>query len=205
MRIEYLYRYPVKGLTAEALEAAEVKEGGCIPWDRAFALAQGDGGLMIGERGKQFAEAPDPALIDGMQREPAIEPNRLQLSGIRVRRFPARISNLEQVSALRTAKILAGLIAEISAPNAAEAESRLTHARRGSGKRRHGRIYFSSRRYWSVLLIQSARGGVKTSRSTVSSIASALCGMCAGMQSTSPAWTTISLLSIQNFKAPSRM
>jgi uncharacterized protein YcbX len=42
MRIEYLYRYPVKGLTAEALEVAQVEEGGCIPWDRAFALAQGD-------------------------------------------------------------------------------------------------------------------------------------------------------------------
>src|ERR1044072_4380225 len=45
MRIEYLYRYPVKGLTAEALEAAEVEAGGCIPWDRAFALAQGDAGF----------------------------------------------------------------------------------------------------------------------------------------------------------------
>ncbi|HEX3402071.1 MAG TPA: MOSC N-terminal beta barrel domain-containing protein [Acetobacteraceae bacterium] len=45
MRIEFLYRYPVKGLTAEALEAAEVEEGGCIPWDRAFALAQGDPGF----------------------------------------------------------------------------------------------------------------------------------------------------------------
>ena len=43
-----------------------------------------------------------------------------------------------------------------------------------------GPAYFSPRRYWSVLLIQSARGGLKTSRSTVSSIASALCGMCAG-------------------------
>lgn len=42
MRIEYLYRYPVKGLTAEALETTEVEAGGCIPWDRAFALAQGD-------------------------------------------------------------------------------------------------------------------------------------------------------------------
>ena len=42
MRIEYLYRYPVKGLTAEALEQAEVEAGGAIPWDRAFALAQGD-------------------------------------------------------------------------------------------------------------------------------------------------------------------
>jgi uncharacterized protein YcbX len=45
MRIEYLYRYPVKGLTAEALESAEVASGGCIPWDRAFALAQGDSGF----------------------------------------------------------------------------------------------------------------------------------------------------------------
>src|SRR5450755_3588541 len=45
MRIEYLYRYPVKGLTAEALESAEVEAGGCIPWDRAFALAQGDSGF----------------------------------------------------------------------------------------------------------------------------------------------------------------
>jgi uncharacterized protein YcbX len=42
MRIEYLYRFPVKGLTAEALEATEVETGGAIPWDRAFALAQGD-------------------------------------------------------------------------------------------------------------------------------------------------------------------
>ena len=45
MRIEYLYRYPVKGLTAEALDLAEVEQGGCIPWDRAFALAQGDSGF----------------------------------------------------------------------------------------------------------------------------------------------------------------
>lgn len=42
MRIEHLYRYPVKGLTAEAIEAAEVETGGALPWDRAFALAQGD-------------------------------------------------------------------------------------------------------------------------------------------------------------------
>ena len=42
MRIEYLYRYPVKGLTAEALETTSVGPGETIPWDRAFALAQGD-------------------------------------------------------------------------------------------------------------------------------------------------------------------
>jgi uncharacterized protein YcbX len=42
MRVEYLYRYPVKGLTAEALETVRVEPGQMIPWDRAFALAQGD-------------------------------------------------------------------------------------------------------------------------------------------------------------------
>ena len=45
MRIEYLYRFPVKGLSAEAIEATEVEEGKAIPWDRAFALAQGDSGF----------------------------------------------------------------------------------------------------------------------------------------------------------------
>lgn len=42
MRIEHIYRYPVKGLTPEALEEVEVEAGGALPWDRAFALAQGD-------------------------------------------------------------------------------------------------------------------------------------------------------------------
>ena len=42
MRIEHLYRYPVKGLTAEALEEVAVASGEALPWDRAFALAQGD-------------------------------------------------------------------------------------------------------------------------------------------------------------------
>ncbi len=42
MRIEHLYRYPVKGLTAEALEDVTVEAGQMLPWDRAFALAQGD-------------------------------------------------------------------------------------------------------------------------------------------------------------------
>jgi uncharacterized protein YcbX len=42
MRIDRLYRYPVKGLSAEALEEVFVQAGGALPWDRAFALAQGD-------------------------------------------------------------------------------------------------------------------------------------------------------------------
>ena len=42
MRIDHLYRYPVKGLTAEALEEITLEEGQILPWDRAFALAQGD-------------------------------------------------------------------------------------------------------------------------------------------------------------------
>ena len=45
VRIEYLYRYPVKGLNAEALEWTDVEPGACIPWDRAFALANGDNGF----------------------------------------------------------------------------------------------------------------------------------------------------------------
>jgi len=42
MQIENLFRYPVKGLSAEPLEGATLSPGQAIPWDRAFALAQGD-------------------------------------------------------------------------------------------------------------------------------------------------------------------
>ncbi len=42
MRVETLYRYPVKGLTAEAMEIADLEAGECIRDDRRFALAQGD-------------------------------------------------------------------------------------------------------------------------------------------------------------------
>jgi hypothetical protein len=45
MQIESLYRYPVKGLTPEILASASLSPGSCIPWDRAFALAQGDAAL----------------------------------------------------------------------------------------------------------------------------------------------------------------
>jgi uncharacterized protein YcbX len=42
MRIETIYRYPVKGLTAEALEDVTLTPGETLPEDRRFALAQGD-------------------------------------------------------------------------------------------------------------------------------------------------------------------
>ncbi len=42
MRIETIYRYPVKGLTAEALEDIALTPGETLPHDRRFALAQGD-------------------------------------------------------------------------------------------------------------------------------------------------------------------
>lgn len=42
MRIETIYRYPVKGLTAEALEDVTLTAGETVPHDRRFALAQGD-------------------------------------------------------------------------------------------------------------------------------------------------------------------
>ncbi len=45
MRVEHLYRYPVKGLTAEALEEVTLSPAQCLPHDRRFALAQGDAPL----------------------------------------------------------------------------------------------------------------------------------------------------------------
>lgn len=42
MRIETIYRYPVKGLTAEAMEEVTLTPGETLPEDRRFALAQGD-------------------------------------------------------------------------------------------------------------------------------------------------------------------
>ena len=42
MRVEHIYRYPVKGLTAESLEEVTLSPGQCLPYDRRFALAQGD-------------------------------------------------------------------------------------------------------------------------------------------------------------------
>ncbi|MGC9269596.1 MOSC domain-containing protein [Acidiphilium sp.] len=45
MRIETIYRYPVKGLTPERMARATLRRGRAIAWDRAFALAQGDCGF----------------------------------------------------------------------------------------------------------------------------------------------------------------
>ena len=45
MHVEDLYRYPVKGLSAEALDHADLTPFEAIAWDRAFALAQGNAGF----------------------------------------------------------------------------------------------------------------------------------------------------------------
>jgi len=42
MRVEHIYRYPVKGFSPEALEEVSLTPGECLPHDRAYALAQGD-------------------------------------------------------------------------------------------------------------------------------------------------------------------
>ncbi|MBB3896576.1 MOSC domain-containing protein [Roseococcus suduntuyensis] len=42
MRVEHIYRYPVKGFSAEALEEVALTPGQCLPHDRVYALAQGD-------------------------------------------------------------------------------------------------------------------------------------------------------------------
>lgn len=45
MRLAQLYRYPVKGLSAEALEQADLTAGGYFPCDRLFALENGPSGF----------------------------------------------------------------------------------------------------------------------------------------------------------------
>lgn len=42
MRVERIYRYPVKGLSAESLEEVALTAGETLPHDRRFALVQGD-------------------------------------------------------------------------------------------------------------------------------------------------------------------
>jgi uncharacterized protein YcbX len=42
MRVEHIYRYPLKGFSAEALGEVTLTPGECLPHDRRFALAQGD-------------------------------------------------------------------------------------------------------------------------------------------------------------------
>ncbi|RFB81224.1 MOSC domain-containing protein [Methylovirgula sp. 4M-Z18] len=45
MKISALYRYPVKGLSAEALDEAELTAGGYFPGDRIFAIENGPSGF----------------------------------------------------------------------------------------------------------------------------------------------------------------
>ena len=40
-----LYRYPVKGLSPEALERAELETSGYFPGDRLYAIENGDSGF----------------------------------------------------------------------------------------------------------------------------------------------------------------
>jgi len=45
MRVEHIYRYPIKGFSAEAMEEVTLTPGQCLPHDREFALAQADSGF----------------------------------------------------------------------------------------------------------------------------------------------------------------
>lgn len=42
-KVEAIYRYPVKGLTAHALTCAQLTTGGVLPFDRAYAIENGPG------------------------------------------------------------------------------------------------------------------------------------------------------------------
>ncbi|MFJ5368760.1 MOSC N-terminal beta barrel domain-containing protein, partial [Bosea sp. CER48] len=45
MRIETLYRYPVKGLSPERLQRADLPTDGFFPGDRLFAIENGPSGF----------------------------------------------------------------------------------------------------------------------------------------------------------------
>jgi uncharacterized protein YcbX len=45
MEVAALYRYPVKGLSAEPLDAVTLEAGGAFPWDRAYAIENGPSGF----------------------------------------------------------------------------------------------------------------------------------------------------------------
>lgn len=90
MRVERLYRYPVKGLSPEALEETHLEPGECILHDRRFALAQGDAPfdeaaprflpkrnfacLMVNERLALIASAFDPHENTLALRMPGFDP-----------------------------------------------------------------------------------------------------------------------------------
>ena len=43
MQVASLYRYPVKGLSPEALQSVELRSGATLPFDRAYAIENGAG------------------------------------------------------------------------------------------------------------------------------------------------------------------
>ena len=43
MHVASLYRYPVKGLTPEPLQSVELRAGETLPFDRAYAIENGQG------------------------------------------------------------------------------------------------------------------------------------------------------------------
>lgn len=99
--------------------------------DRRTSLAQRDGLIVALQRGQQIAKAPHSAQVDSILRKPPLPPRLLEFFGAgTVAARPCGIRDLQQVSALRTAEILAGGFADIAATDAAKAVTRNLHIRR---------------------------------------------------------------------------
>ena len=43
--LQSIYRYPIKGFTPQRLERVEIAKGSPLPWDRAFAIENGESGF----------------------------------------------------------------------------------------------------------------------------------------------------------------
>ena len=87
--------------------------------ERSVSFAQRDG-MLRGNVRKQFAEAPDSALVKGIARSAALEPERLQHGGIRRVGGPSREKEFQQVAASGAAEILGGGIRSGAATDAAK-------------------------------------------------------------------------------------
>src|ERR1700746_1245709 len=89
---------------------------------RRVPFPESDDLLLIIEHGQQIAISPYAAHVYWARREAPLLPCRLQLRRVRLLLIPGGIRDLEQVSTLTAAKVLARGIAEITAGDATKPE-----------------------------------------------------------------------------------
>jgi hypothetical protein len=85
--------------------------------ERRVPFPQSDG-MFVRNMGKEFAEAPDSALVEIVARGTTFEPERFQRSGIRRGGSPTGEAKFKKIAANRAAKIFAGGVRMVAAGDA---------------------------------------------------------------------------------------